>query len=57
MTDSQRNCPLCPVTSDDENIIYTHLMVSHRKSAITEELLRNQDGRRESPDLLIEGKP
>ncbi|MFB6222270.1 MAG: hypothetical protein ABEH86_01180 [Haloarcula sp.] len=33
------NCPLCNCTAGSRDDIYCHLLVSHRKSAITDALL------------------
>lgn len=33
------DCPLCSLRADSQTDIYTHLLVSHRKSAISRALL------------------
>jgi hypothetical protein len=43
-------CPLCDLTSTERNEIYAHLMTSHRKSAISDALLKTTGMRIESPE-------
>lgn len=38
-TDETVSCPLCSLDTATQTDIYTHLLVSHRKSAITSALL------------------
>lgn len=40
--DQTETCPICAFSSDSETALYTHLLTSHRKSAITEVLLERR---------------
>ncbi len=39
------DCPLCSHRADSQTDVYTHLLVSHRKSAIARELLDSNRAR------------
>ncbi|QSX00318.1 hypothetical protein [Haloterrigena alkaliphila] len=39
MANDPQTCPICEFSSDAETDVYTHLLTSHRKRAITETLL------------------
>lgn len=49
MTERQFTCPLCGRTTDTRTEVYHHLLVGHRKSAITDELLGTSTNRVEAP--------
>jgi len=42
-TDQQFRCPLCELTASDDDDIYRHLMVSHRKSELSTLLMNVTD--------------
>ncbi|MFB6301484.1 MAG: hypothetical protein ABEH78_01280 [Haloferacaceae archaeon] len=50
MPDHGYECPLCGLTSTETDEIYTHLMTSHRKSAVSTALLDATDARSESSE-------
>lgn len=38
-SDRSTTCPLCQYTGESQNAVYMHLLASHRKSRISEQLL------------------
>lgn len=38
-------CPLCELTTDTQTDVYRHLMVSHRKSAVSRALIETSDNK------------
>ena len=42
MPEQTETCPLCTFSSETETDVYTHVLTSHRKSAIADALLEDQ---------------
>ncbi|MFB6123396.1 MAG: hypothetical protein ABEJ78_08060 [Haloferacaceae archaeon] len=41
MSNTEGRCPLCTTSFENRRDLQVHLMVEHRKSAVTEELVRS----------------